>query len=263
MGAFSLVVGYHDRRCLPMCHMPQISAGPLTNPNSSDPFTGVIAMSLDRGGCEGKSDCTFVVFRNGQQVSASTYNQYMMRPTAIALPISFPAGPVYYNQISGDPTIILCNPTGLCRMRYLATVGASQTWTSLIDRQLIPLVGANPVFLQSEINQLNAAALQYQATIATLRDLLRTAKREKDECAEKLRLALIPKVVVAASGTPVPTTATKAFIDTLKATPGQCPPPPPIVKPPAPKVGCCGEVDSVAGFLAQLDGKVSEGACCG
>jgi hypothetical protein len=242
--------------------MPQISAGPLTNPNSSDPFTGVIAMSLDRGGCEGKSDCTFVVFRNGQQVSASTYNQYMMRPTALALPVSFPAGPVYYNQIPGDPTVILCNPTGLCRMRYLTTVGASQTWTSLIDRQLIPLAGANPAFLQSEINQLNAAALQYQATIATLRELLRTAKREKAECAEKLRLTLIPKAVVVATSSSQ-TTATKTFIDTLKAMPGQCPPPPPIVKPPAPKVGCCGEIDSVAGFLERLDDKVSEGACCG
>jgi hypothetical protein len=217
--------------------MATITDSLLTSPNSATLFTGAIVLSQAPGGCESSTACTIVTFRDGRQVAAYSRSAFDTAPRSIALPVDMPVGPIYYNQAIGDPAIILCNPASLCgRMTYVGTIGAAQDWSTLITRQLAPVAD-------------RAGALSLQ--LAECKAALATAKAEIAQW--RTRFEGLTKEVTQAKAAAAEARPVEEWMRKMDFA-IDCPAPPPPPKEPTPAVGCCGEVDSVAGLLDAIEG---------
>ena len=212
--------------------MPLITPAAVTNPATSAPLTGAIVLSKSQGGCNDGGVCTIVTYTNGLQTSAYSYSPYG-QPLALSLPVFVPLGTLYYNMVAGDPTLIACDPSKLCgKMPYEKTIDGD--------------IPASDFSTLTPISPPPTAALQAQIT--TLTQQLATANTALTVCQSQNTL-LKAKIPAALGGGAAATTDPLLTAKLISSLDTSCPPPPPPAKTPTPSIGCCGEVDSVAGFI--------------
>lgn len=176
--------------------MPTIQPSPLASPQSTSLFTGAIVLSRSPGGCSGFLTCTIVTFKDGNQLAGYSYSPFDTALRSIALPIDMPMGPLYYNQVAGDPAIILCDPSKLCgQMAFVGQIEASQTWSSFVTRQLAPVTDSagrlslQVLNLKAELSALQAENQRLQSRIEAL-----LAEAQKQVAAEQAKASEVGPV---------------------------------------------------------------------
>lgn len=166
--------------------MPQITAGTLIAPFTGKPLTGAIIIASDRPDNCGKScNCLVVTFVNGIQQKALNYNAY--GTSAVDLPVSVPADS-YYGVVSGDPAIVVCDPSKACSSMpfYRSSLSGSTVWEYFATYQPAPIVPQNQSTAtdKARLKELESEVLILKARIAAM--TARVTEQTKAEAVEEL-----------------------------------------------------------------------------